>query len=80
MRMTVVFSEIPIEELCTRVTSGLTPLRSRSEFYVDGTVDWYKTGELNDWYLEPAQERITEWAFEETSIKLFPAETVLMAM
>jgi type I restriction enzyme S subunit len=78
--MPVAFSEIPIEELCTKVTSGLTPLRSRSDFYANGTIDWYKTGELNDWYLESAQERIAECAFKETSIKLFPAETVLMAM
>ncbi len=74
------FSEIPIEKLCTKVTSGLTPLRSRSNFYENGTIDWYKTGELNDWYLEPAKERITDSAFKETSIKLFPTDTVLMAM
>ena len=78
--MATEFSEIPIEELCTKVTSGLTPLRSRSDFYENGTIDWYKTGELNDWYLEPAKERIADRAFKETSIKLFPTDTVLMAM
>lgn len=78
--MTSVFDEIPIEALCTRVTTGATPLRSRSNFYDGGTTDWYKTGELNDWYLDPAEERITELALEETSVKLFPANTVLMAM
>ena len=78
--MSTVFREIPIEELCTKVTSGLTPLRSRSDFYENGTIDWYKTGELNDWYLEPAKERISDRVFKETSIKLFPTDTVLMAM
>ena len=40
----------------------------------------YKTGELKNWYLGPAEERITKKALEETSVKLFPANTVLMAM
>ena len=75
-----VFREVAIDDLCTRVTAGSTPLRSRVEFYNGGTIDWYKTGELNDWYLDPAEERITERALEETSVKLFPANTVLMAM
>jgi type I restriction enzyme S subunit len=35
---------------------------------------------LDDWYLEAAAERITPAALVETSVKLFPAETVLMAM
>lgn len=74
------FQNIPIEQLCTKVTSGSTPLRSRRDYYEGGTIDWYKTGELKDWYLEAAEERITKKALDETSAKLFPAETVLMAM
>lgn len=74
------FSEVSIEQLCVKVTSGSTPLRRRSDYYEGGTIDWYKTGELRDWYLEPAEERITPRALEETSVKLFPANTVLMAM
>ena len=74
------FAEVSIEQLCLKVTSGGTPLRSRSDFYEGGTIDWYKTGELNDWYLGPAEERITAKALEETSAKIFPTNTVLMAM
>jgi type I restriction enzyme S subunit len=78
--MATVSHEIPIEQLCIRVTTGATPLRSRHDFYEGGTIDWYKTGELKDWYLGPAEERITPKALEETSVKIFPANTVLMAM
>lgn len=78
--MATVFRDIPVEQLCTKVTTGATPLRSRSDYYEAGTIDWYKTGELKDWYLAPAEERITKKALEETSVKLFPADTVLMAM
>jgi type I restriction enzyme, S subunit len=77
---TAVFPEMPVEALCTRVTTGATPLRSRSEFFDGGTVDWYKTGELKDWYLEASEERITELALKATSVKLFPPNTILMAM
>lgn len=80
MTIPSVFREVPIEQLCKRVTTGATPLRGRADYYEGGTVDWYKTGELNDWYLAPAEERITEKALKETSAKLFPAETILMAM
>lgn len=78
--MALEFEDIPIEQLCERVTTGATPLRSRRDYYEGGTVNWYKTGELKDWYLDQAEERITEKALNETSVKLFPAETVLMAM
>jgi type I restriction enzyme S subunit len=78
--MAAAFNDTPIENLCKRVTAGSTPLRSRADFYDGGTIDWYKTGELTDWYLGPADERITAKALEETSVKLFPTNTVLMAM
>jgi type I restriction enzyme, S subunit len=74
------FLDVAIEALCARVTSGGTPLRSRRDFYDGGTVDWFKTGELNDWYLDRSAERITTAALDKTSAKLFPANTVLMAM
>jgi len=78
--MQTTFKEIPIEALCTRVTSGSTPLRSRSDYYENGTIDWFKTGELNDWFVESSSEKITQLALQETSVKIFPAGTVLIAM
>jgi type I restriction enzyme S subunit len=74
------FREVTIEELCSRVTTGATPLRSRADYFEPGTIDWYKTGELKDWYLAPAEERITAKAVQETSVKIFPPDTILMAM
>ena len=78
--MQAAFNEIPIAELCTRVTSGSTPLRGRSDYYDGGTIDWFKTGELNDWFVESSAEKVTPVALQDTSLKLFPSETVLMAM
>lgn len=78
--MELSYHEIPIEALCTRVTSGSTPLRSRTDYYKNGTIDWFKTGELNDWFVESSFEKVTPLALQETSLKIFPAGTVLMAM
>ncbi|MCK9463919.1 MAG: restriction endonuclease subunit S [Proteobacteria bacterium] len=69
-----------IEELCERVTSGGTPLRSDSSYYEGGTHSWFKTKELKDSILFEAEEKITDRALDFTSAKLFPKDTVLMAM
>jgi len=71
---------LAIEDVCEAVTSGGTPLRSRTEYYRDGTIPWFKTKELKDNILTDSEEKITERALEESSAKLFPIDTVLMAM
>jgi len=69
-----------IESLCKRVTSGATPLRSNPAFYENGIIPWFRTKELNDWYIDDSEEKITQKALENSSVKLFPPNTVLMAM
>ena len=71
---------VPIEDLCARVTSGGTPSRSNPAYYDGGTIPWIKTGELRGWYVDDIAERITPAAVRESSAKVFPAETVLLAM
>ena len=69
-----------IDSLCLRVTSGGTPLRTNPAFYKNGTIPWVKTKELKDWYIYDSEEKITPVALEKSSAKLFPPNTVLMAM
>ena len=73
-------TRVSIESLCLKVTSGGTPSRSNSRYWDGGTIPWVKTGELHDGYIEDAEEYITELAVEESSAKIFPSDTVLMAM
>lgn len=75
-----VWSKLPIEKLCLRVTSGGTPSRLNSDFYTNGTIPWIKTGDLSGWYVDDIEEFITEDAVAQSSAKVFPAETVLFAM
>ena len=59
--------------------SGTTPSRGVSAYY-GGAIPWLKTGDLNDGYITRIPEFITEKALEETSVKLNPTGSVLIAM
>ena len=59
--------------------SGSTPSRGVSAYY-GGTIPWLKTGDLNDGLIMTIPEHITERALVETSVKLNPAGSVLIAM
>ena len=59
--------------------SGVTPSRLRKDFY-GGDIPWLKTGDLNDGKITEIPEFITQKALEETSVKLNPIGSVLIAM
>ena len=59
--------------------SGATPSRMQKEYY-EGTIPWLKTGDLNDGLITEIPEKITEKALEETSVRLNPSGSVLIAM
>ena len=59
--------------------SGATPSRG-VKAYFGGDIPWLKTGDLNDDYVKDIPERITDKALKETSVKLNPEGSVLIAM
>ena len=59
--------------------SGATPSRLRKDYY-NGDIHWLKTGDLNDGVIKSIPETITRKALEETSVKLNPIGSVLIAM
>jgi type I restriction enzyme S subunit len=65
--------------LIAKVTAGGTPSRD-NPLYWNGTIPWIKTGELLDGPLVAAAEHITEAAVKASSAKLFPVDTVLVAL
>ncbi len=69
-----------IKSLCIKVTSGGTPSRKNPAFYENGIIPWLKTKELKDWYIDDSEEKITLEALKNSSAKMFPQNTVLMAM
>ena len=75
----VSWDEKPIGKIA-KTSSGGTPKRDIKEFYEGGTINWFKTGELVTKYVYTSEEKITEQALKESSAKLFPKETLLVAM
>ena len=59
--------------------SGATPSRRNSEYY-NGDIPWLKTGDLNDGFIFDTPEMITKQALSDTSAKINPIGSVLIAM
>ena len=59
--------------------SGGTPSRSNKSYY-GGNIPWLKTGDLNDGLISDIPESITEEAVANSSAKINPAGSVLIAM
>jgi len=61
--------------------SGGTPKRGFKAFWENGTIPWLKSGELNDnKNITENTEFITQVAIENSSAKLFPKGSLLLAM
>lgn len=74
------WKRLSIKDICQRITSGGTPSRKRVEFYTEGTIGWVKTKELNDNIINRTEECITPLAVKQSSAKLLPENTILLAM
>ena len=59
--------------------SGGTPSR-KNLLYYKGTIPWIKTGELNDNYIFETEEHISDDAVAHSNAKLFPVNTIAIAM
>lgn len=63
-----------------KITSGGTPSRKHIEYFENGTIPWVKTGDLKSQYLVDTEEHISELGLQNSSAKVFPQGTVLLAM
>ena len=60
--------------------AGATPSRKEQRYYTGGNIPWLKTGDLNDGVIDKIPESITPDAVAETSVRLNPIGSVLIAM
>lgn len=64
-----------------RIGSGTTPESGNLIYHENGTINWLNTGDLNDGEINSCNKKITEKALEDySSLKLFPAGSLVMAM
>ena len=59
--------------------SGGTPSRGNPDYF-GGSIPWVKTGELNDDYIFHTEETLSDDGLMHSSAKLFPINTVVIAM
>jgi type I restriction enzyme S subunit len=63
-----------------KTTSGGTPSRSHNEYFENGTIDWVKSKELGVFFILDTEEKITDDALNNSSAKLLPENSILIAM
>ena len=59
--------------------AGSTPRRGNIEYY-NGSIPWFKSGELKSDYISESEEHISELALKETSVRYNNIGDVLLAM
>lgn len=63
-----------------KVGTGTTPSRARKDFYDGGTIPWITSGDLSQGVIGAPTQWVTERALAETSLKLYPAGSLVLAM
>jgi len=74
------WNKVSINSLCNLVSSGGTPSRKIDEYYIGGNIKWLKTKELFDTNIYDTEEYITELGLKKSSAKLYPSNTIVLAM
>lgn len=74
------WKEKTLGELSIRVSSGLTPLKSKKEFWENPSIPWLKTDQLGEKYIFDTNTKISKEALEQTSLRIYPENTISIAM
>jgi type I restriction enzyme S subunit len=69
---------VKLGEVCF-TTSGGTPSRKESNYF-NGNIPWVKSGELGNGLITDTEEKISEEAVKNSSAKIFPKGTLLIAL
>lgn len=70
---------VKIGDVC-ETSSGGTPLSGTPEYYKNGTILWINSGEVRQGLILDSDNKITELGLKKSSAKIFPKDTVLIAM
>lgn len=66
-------------EICL-TTSGGTPKSTEQKYYQNGTIKWLKSGEVANGFIYDTEQKITQEGLHNSSAKILPIDTVLVAM
>ena len=63
-----------------KISSGGTPSRKEPSYWIDGNIPWLTTTEVTNGYITKTNEYITEEGLKNSSAKLFPKDSLVIAM
>ena len=63
-----------------KISSGGTPSRKIKEYWENGTIPWLTTGELQNRVIYDTIEKITQQGLENSSAKIYPKDSIVIAM
>ena len=66
-------------DIC-ETSSGGTPSKSHPEYYEGGNIPWLRSGEISQGHIYDTELYITEEGLKKSSAKIFPIDTVVIAM
>ena len=73
------WEEKPIREFAQCV-AGATPSTKVEDYWKNGTIPWMSSGEVNKGLVFDTDAKITQLGYDNTSTKMVPPETVVMAL
>ena len=77
--MSVEWQDTTIGAVCLKVFSGGTPISTNPSYY-GGAIPWLRTKEVNYGKVFDTEQHITELGLENSSAKLVPVNSVIVAM
>lgn len=73
------WEKVKIKDI-SKCYSGGTPSRQKEEYYINGTINWIKSGEVNERKIYFTEEKITTERLNNSSAKMIKPNTILVAM
>jgi len=71
--------QLKIKDFASVITGG-TPSTSKNEYWNGGSIPWLNSGELNQDIITSTRNYITEKGLQNSSTRLMPADSVLIAL
>lgn len=68
-----------LSEVCIKISAGATPSTTKPEYW-NGDIPWMNSGEINQKIVRFVEGRITEKGLRDSSTKIIPKYSVLMAL
>ena len=69
-----------IENICVRICSGGTPSRKHPEYYLNGSIPWLNTSEIDFSRIYKTENKISSIGLKNSSAKWIPTNAVIVAM